>query len=322
MIRSLASHDAVALADLYRRLPAAERLSHVGVCDGHDRGFAARVASVAGRGGQGIIAELGALSPDVEDGRSADDQIREVEGEATGRTASRMAGGAGSVVGEAHFEPLAGGDCALTLVVVREWRDWLGPRLFDAVRDDAAASGVANLQIDVMHSDDWLGGVLSASGHVIVPTDDWLSTRVVVSTSGDMPVWDAAPRPRVIVEASGGRWHAAAAARAAGMTVRVCAGPGAPGTRCPMAQGTPCPLVTDADVVVVSYPSDRPDWDELMATHRRLHPDVPVVVEGRAGQSVADGVVALEVHDPTAVVQDICDLVWSRSRGRADRSTE
>ncbi len=139
----------------------------------------------------------------------------------------------------------------------------------------------------------------------------------MVSRSGDTPVWAAAPRPRVIVEAPGGRWLAAAI-RAAGMTVRVCAGPGAPGTRCSMARGTPCPLVTDADVVVVSYPADRPDWDELMATHRRLHPDAPVVVDGRAGQSVAAGIVALEVHDPTAVVHHISDLVWSRSPGRAD----
>ncbi len=154
---------------MYRRLPAAERLSHVDVCDGHDRGFAARVASVADRRGQGIVAELGAPVAGRRGRPVGRRQVQAVDGEAArGCAVSRMAGVVGSVLGEAHYELLAGGDGALTLVVVREWRDWLGPRLFDAVRDDAAASGVANLQAG-QHSDDWLGGVLSACGHVVAP---------------------------------------------------------------------------------------------------------------------------------------------------------
>jgi hypothetical protein len=302
VIRSFASTDSAALADLYRHLPAAEWVSHLGVCEANDRGFAVRAASVADRGGRGLVAEVRAPSPD--------DQVDRAPGEV-----SRAA--VGGVVGEAHYELLPDGDGELALVVAPEWRDWLGPRLFDAVLDEAASSGVANLVVDVMRTDEWMRELIGARGHAVLPTDDWLSTRMVVGTQGCTPVWGDAPGPRVLVEAPGGRWHAADAARAAGLAVMGCTAPGDPGAVCPMSDGRPCPLVTGADVIVVSYPPDRPEWDEVLVTHRRMHPDVPVCVEGRARRPVPDGVVALDVHDPAAVVRRVAELAATRVAERS-----
>lgn len=293
-VRPVAPGDERALAALYRRLPAADWVRHLGVCDGNDRGFAARAATVAARGGHGVVAEV------APDGAAA--------GPDEGLGAIDVAG---DLTGEAHYEPLPDGDGELVLVVAPHWRDWLGPRLFEAVLDDAAARGVVNLQVEVMRGDDWLIDLLATRGHVVTPTDDWLSTRAVVGTGGS-PVW-AAPGPRVLVEAPGGRWHAADAAREAGLSVMVCTAQSHRGADCPLLDGTPCPLVTGADVVVVSYPPDSPDWDALVVAHRDMHPDVPVCVEGRAGRRLPAGVVALDVHDPVEVVRRVADLAGGRA---------
>ena len=167
VVRPLAGDDATGLSALYRRLPSAEWVSHLGVCDGHDRGFARRAATVAERGGQGLVAEV---SPGAE------------------------------VVGEAHYELIRRAEGRhgvvgdMVLVLDPEWRDWLGHRLFDALRDVSASHGVVDLELTVMRSDTWLRGLLDGRGHVVLPTDDdWLSTRVVVAADGGTPVWCAAP---------------------------------------------------------------------------------------------------------------------------------
>lgn len=285
-VRPVRPTDAAGLGALYRRLPSAQWVRHLGVCDAHDRGFAARVASIGDRGGRGLVAE--AAAP-------------------TGQHAATSA----EIVGEAHVERLRGDTAGartvgeLVLVLAPDWRDWLGPRLLDAMLDVAAAGGYVHVEVDVMRSDTWLHEQIEARSHAAVPTDDWLSTRVALGVAGAPPAWAPAPGPRVLVETPGARWHAAAAARAAGMAVMVCAGPGSHGVGCPLEADRACPLVGDAEVVVVSYPPDRPEWDDLVAAHRRLHPDVPVFVEGRAGQEVPPGVTALDVHDPAEVVARI-----------------
>jgi hypothetical protein len=286
-IRPLVGTDARGMVELCRTLPAVEWARRLGVVDAHDHGFVARAVSVATRGGWGLAA--------VVDAQEAD---------------------GGHLAGEAHYELLADGAGELGLVVAPAWRDWLGPRLVDAILDAAATRGVADLEADVMRSDEWLQAVLSSRGHAVLPSDDWLSTRLVVGTQGGPPVWTGTSGARVVVEAPGGRWHAAGAARAAGMEVMVCAGPGGRGTRCPLTDGVPCPLVAGADVAVVSYPPHRSDWDELVATHRQIHPGVPVVVEGRAGRDVPEGVVALDMHDPAAVVDRVAELAAARVAAR------
>lgn len=284
-LRPLAGSDARALAVLYQGLPADAWVTSLGVGDSHNGGAAARAASVAERGGRGIVAVVAA------------------------------GGHAGAVAGEGHYEVLPDGDGELTLVVAPEWRDWLGPRLFEAMLDEAAAAGVANLEVEVICSECWMRGLVEARGHALLPTDEWLTTRLVVATSGGTPVWGTRPAPRVLVEAPGGRWHGAEAARRAGMSVMVCGGHGG-GACCPLAEGTPCPLAAEADVVVVSYPPEGTEWDELIALHGQLHPGVPVVVESHSGRPVPAGAIALDVHDPADVVDRVAAVV---ARSRAAR---
>lgn len=289
VLRTATSEDTAAVTEFYRRLPAEDRVSHLGVFDAYDRGFAQRATTAHERGGRALLAQMDAPERD---------QAR-------------------AVVGEAHFELLADGDGELALVVAPEWRAWLGPRLLDAILDEAAASGVANLEVDVMRSDGWVRELVESHRHAVRPPQDWLTTRLVVGTHGQTPVWDAAPGPRVLVETPGGRWHAADAARAAGMTVMCCSTPCHHGSPCPMLEGTPCALVTGADVVVVSYPPDRQEWTELIATHREIHPDTPICIEGRARDEVPDGIEVLDVHDPDEVVRQVAALAAPRAAARA-----
>jgi hypothetical protein len=279
-LRPLAPADAPALAALYRRLPAAEWVRQLGVCDGNDRGAAARAASVGERGGRGLVA----LEPR--------------------RT-----------VGEAHVDPLPGGNGRLTLVVAPERRDWLGPRLFEGILDEAAAHGVRNVEVEVMRSDTWMLDLVTSYGHVALPSDEWLTVRLAVGPGGCTPLWDDGPGTRVLVEAPGTRWHAAEAARRAGMTVMVCPDGGAHGAGCPVAAGRPCALAAGADVVVVSYPPDAPAWDDLLCGHAQLHPGVPVLVEGRAAGTVPEGVVPLGTHDPATIVDHVAKHAAARSAG-------
>jgi hypothetical protein len=150
----------------------------------------------------------------------------------------------------------------------------------------------------------------------VLPTDEWLTIRLAVGPDGGTPLWPDGPGPRVLVETPGTRWHAAEAAQRAGMTVMVCPGGGAHGADCPVAAGRPCALAAGADVVVVSYPLDAPAWDDLLSGHAQLHPGVPVLVEGRAGGKVPEGVVPLGTHDPAAIV----DHVARHGRARSARS--
>jgi hypothetical protein len=280
-LRPLAPGDAPALSELYRRLPAADWARHQGVCNGGDRGAAARAATVAERGGSGLVA--------IEPPRRA--------------------------VGEAHVDPLPGGNGSLTLVVAPDWRDWLGPRLFGAMLDEAMAHGIRNVEVEVMHNDTWMLDLVTSYGHAVLPTDEWLTVRLAVGTDGTSPLWGEGPGPRVLVEAPTGRWHAAEAARRAGMTVMICPNRGEHGAGCPLAAGRPCALAAGADVVVVSYPPDDPAWDDVLRGHAELHPGVPVLVEGRVPGATPEGVVPLGTHDPSVIVAQVASHAAARSAG-------
>jgi hypothetical protein len=282
-LRLLAPGDAPGLYELYRRLPAADWARRLGVCDRHGRDAAVRAASVAQRGGCGLVA----LAPD------------------------RRA------VGEAHVDPLPGGNGRLMLVVAPEWRDWLGPRLFEGILGGAVAQGIRNVEVEVMRSDTLMLDLVTSYAHVVLPTDEWLAVRLAVVADGCTPLWDHRPGPRVLVEAPTSHWHAAEAARRAGMTVMVCPRGGLHDAGCPLACGLPCALAAGADVVVVSYPPEASAWDELLRGHPQLHPGVPVLVEGRAPGTVPEGVVPLGTHDPAAIVDQVARHAAVRSAARS-----
>jgi hypothetical protein len=118
-----------------------------------------------------------------------------------------------------------------------------------------------------------------ARGYAAVAHDDWTVVRVLLGTAGRMPRWPAGTAsPRVLVEAPGGRWSGEEAARAAGLHVLVCPGPGSHPARCPALAGEECPLAKEADIVVVAKPGDDPQWEALLEAHADMHAGVPVVV--------------------------------------------
>ena len=197
-----------------------------------------------------------------------------------------------TIVAEAGYNLLPDGDGELALAVARGWRGWLGPYLLDALLEAAAARGVPNLEADVLVSNGPMLALLRARGDAVMDHSDWSVLRVLVATAGRTPSWPAGhDQPRVLVEVPGGRWHGAAAARAAGLYVIACPGPAGKNSHCPVLAGERCPLAAGADAIVVSPRPDDERWDALPEAHERLHRGVPVCLEVLAeSTNVASGV--------------------------------
>jgi ribosomal protein S18 acetylase RimI-like enzyme len=263
VVRRVAADDVDGLAALYAGLSEEDRYRRFFSYFAPERPFFERIAAVASRGGYGLVA---------------------VE-------VSRGAGGGdgdGRVVGEANYELLPNGDGELAMAVADDHRGWLGPYLLDALVEAAAARGVRNLEADVLVTNSRMLALLRSRGYATLPSDDWVTVRLIVGTGGRTPVWPERSKsggpagPRVLVEARGGRWHAGSEAAAAGLEVITCSGPRGPRSRCPVLAGRPCPLAGGADAVVVSHPPDEDEWNALVEGHTLLYPGVPVCVEPRA----------------------------------------
>jgi hypothetical protein len=241
--------------------------------------------------------------------------------------------GVEQIVAEANYEPLPNGDGELAMTVAAEWRGWLGPYLLDSLVEGAAARGVPNLEADVLVTNRSMLAVLRSRGYASVGSNDWSTLRLVIGTRGHTPVWSTGPsspghesRPRVLVEAPGGRWHAADEAATEGLRVMVCSGPRGARPRCPALAGKPCPLAADADAIVVSNAPDDERWRALVDAHASLHPDVPVCVEprrshGRAGapslgRERSEAARVIEDDDPVLVV-DLVDRLASMHRSNS-----
>lgn len=187
------------------------------------------------------------------------------------------------IVAEAAYAPLPDGDGELAITVARDARGWLGPYLFDVLLRSAAAEGVANLQADVLCDNRRMLALVRSRGYAVMEHSEQPAiVRVVVSTTGHVPSWPVRQdRPRLLVEAAGGRWHGEAAARAAGLDLLVCPGPGARWARCPALDGRPCPLASGADVVVDAVDPATELGARLLRAHESVHA-VPVHVETQA----------------------------------------
>src|SRR5262245_18853638 len=221
-VRPVEPGDADRLAELYATLSPEDRHLRFFSAFVPDRAFAERLASVVDRGGFGVVA--------VEDG--------------------------GRIVGEAGYERLPDGDGELGMVVAPDRRGGLGACLLDALRTAASARGVPNLEADVLATNPRMPTLLRSRGYASLPSEDWVSLRLMVGTAGPTPVWpEAGPgrpdpaRPRVLVEAPGGRWWGATAGQAAGLTFISCSGPRGPHPSCPALAGRPCPLAAEADAI-------------------------------------------------------------------------
>ncbi|HEX6420280.1 MAG TPA: GNAT family N-acetyltransferase [Acidimicrobiales bacterium] len=275
VIRPVAPADVDALVALYDGLSDEDRYRRFFSAYRPDREFFARAAAVRDRGGYGLVAVEVRTGP-------AESELR--------------------VVGEASYELLPNGDGELAMAVAGDWRGWLGPYLLDALVAAAAARGVPNLEADVLATNAPMLALLRSRGYANLASEDWVSLRLIVGTGGRTPEWPAGALrgggpagPRVLVEAPGGRWHAAREASGAGLEVITCSGPR--GGRCPALAGRPCPLVTGADAVVVSRPRDDERWRALVEAHERSHPGVPVCVEPRPGRDGEDARLLVSIVD-------------------------
>jgi hypothetical protein len=255
-VRPVGPDDVDGLVTLHANLSDEDRYRRYFSAFTPDRSFYERLAAVADRGGFGVVA--------------LDDDDR--------------------VVGEASYELLPDGDGELGMVVSDAWRGWLGPYLLDTLVGAARQRGVPNIEADVLVTNGRMLSLLRARGYATLTSDDWVSLRLIVGTAGPTPVWpEAGPgrpdatRPRVLVEAPGGRTSVGSAAEENGLAVITCSGPLGSRSRCPVLAGRPCPLAADADAIVVANAPDDERWRVIVAAHHDLHPGVPVCVEPRGG---------------------------------------
>lgn len=280
-VRRIDRRDLAGLERLYSDLDDESRYRRFFSVLHPGRDFFERMVAVGERGGAGIVAVV------------------------TGHR-----GGRGRLVGEASYELLANGDGELGIAVDARWRGWLGAYLLDALTEVAAANGVPNLEAEVLLANGPMLSLVRSRGFATLPTGDWSILRVLLSTapaSDDephpRPTWPSGAGLRVLVEGSGGGWHAQAEAAEAGVELVGCPGPGGRGPTCPALLGRPCPLVTGADVVVVAHPPDHDDWSALRGSHARVHPGVPVCVELRPGQEPVPGEVEVVGTDVVRFVE-------------------
>jgi RimJ/RimL family protein N-acetyltransferase len=268
VIRAVTSDDVDKLIALFDDLDADDRHNRF---FGHfrpPREFVERIAAADEHGGVGVVAAV--LDNDHEEG---------------------------CLVGEIGYTLLPDGNGELAITVTPRWRRWLGPYLLDMLRASAAARGVPNLVADVLTTDHAVLAMLRHRGAVDVEHTGWRVVRLMIGTSGRTPSWSGPhDRPRVLVEGSGGRWHAEDEARAAGLDVLTCSGPSA-SRRCPSVAGEPCPLVTGADVVVMADHAPGEEWRQLVESHAHLHPGVPIYFEPS------------RLEDPTGGSDPTCPVV-------------
>lgn len=249
LIRPVTADDVEQLTTFFEELDEDERHRRFFGAYRPRRAFCEGLATVADRGGGGVVA---ALLDDHGDERR--------------------------LVGEAGFTPLPNGDAEAAITVGGGWRGWLGPYLLDALAATAAACGVDNLEAEVLTTDHAMLAMLRSRGSVSMEHKGWSVVRLLIGTAGSTPSWPGPhDRPRVLVERPGGRWHAEQEARAAGLQVLTCPGPG--GESCPALDGEPCGLAAGADAILVAHPRDEESWQRLLASHASVHPGVPVCLE-------------------------------------------
>jgi hypothetical protein len=93
------------------------------------------------------------------------------------------------IIGEAGYSVLPNGDGELELTIERGYRSWLGGCLLDALVDVAVASGVPNLEADVLTVDTPMLALLRSRGAAVMEHQGWSVVRLVIATgapTGDL----------------------------------------------------------------------------------------------------------------------------------------
>ena len=202
------------------------------------------------------------------------------------------------IVAEAEYARLADGDGELGMTVDRRWRGWLGPFLLDALLRVADAAGIPNLRAEVLAQNRPMLALLRSRGCAMAASGDACVTDVVVGTHGAAPSWaPGSAHPRVLLEATGGRWQLTTKLEEAGVPVLRCPGPSVRSANapCPLLAGETCPLADGADVIVHALGRDDPRCAAVLDAHRR------------AGGRVVE-VGPADVGDVDAIVAGIVDV--------------
>lgn len=213
---------------------------------------------------------------------------------------AEVSGPAGSdIVAEAEYARLPDGDGELAMTVDRRWRGWLGPFLLDALLQVADAAGIPNLRAEVLAQNRPMLALLRSRGCAIVERGDPCVTAVVVGAHGAAPSWaPGSAHPRVLLEATGGRWQLTGKLGEAGVPLLRCPGPivRAVNVPCPLLDGATCPLADGADVIVHALGRDDPRCAAVLDAHRRS--GARVVEVGSTGADDVDAIVAEIVDAP------------------------
>lgn len=207
---------------------------------------------------------------------------------------AEVTGPAGAeVVAEAEYACLPDGDAELAMTVDRRWRGWLGPFLLDALLRVAAAAGVPSLRAEVLAQNRPMLALLRSRGCAVAESGDPCITELVVGADEPAPPWaPGAAHPRVLLEATGGRWRLTSALADAGVSLLRCPGPAArpADVPCPVLDGGACPLAAGADVVVHALGRDDPRCAAVLEAHERA--GGRVVALGPGGTEDLEEVVA------------------------------
>lgn len=219
------------------------------------------------------------------------------------------------VAGEAGYAMRDDGDGDLAVTVAPDWRGWLGPYLLDVLVRHAAASGLANLQAEVLLENGPMLSLLSRRGPVALAHDSGV-VRLSIGTTGPVPTWPPAEdRPRVLVEVAGRRWAGEPAAEAAGLATAMCAGPAVRGDHeCPVLSGGRCPLADEADAIIVLLDPDDERTAQLVRAHREQSPGTPVLVHHHTpAPDDGDSLGCIEAEpDGAAAVAQVLSLIGTR----------
>ncbi len=249
VIRPTTGDDAHHLEVLFRSLDPDDQRRRFFTAWSPNETWCGSWASVAERGGFGVIALIH---------------------DSAGETA----------IGEAGYAIRSDGDGDLGVTVVDDWRGWLGAYLVDRLVEHAAANGIENLQADVLLENSPMRQILAHRGAVAFEHDGG-TDHVSISTAGHVPSWPPGEtRRRVLVEAIGGRWNGEAAASDADVAVAVCRGPSRRQRHgCPVLTGGRCPLADGADAIVVLLDQESDDTASVVDAHLTQNPSTPVFVQ-------------------------------------------
>jgi len=279
-IRPTTAGDADLILELYEPLSLEDRRRRFFNAFRPDVDWCHHWASVAERGGHGVIAIVHHSDHD-------------------------------EVAGEAGYALRSDGDGDLAVTIAPHWRGWLGSYLVELLAQHAAVSGISNLQADVLLENRAMLTILQRRGSVSLEHSDGV-VRLTIGTAGYLPSWPPkAEGHKVLVASPGGRWSGEHAAEKAGCVTAVCSGPGRrQRAGCPVLDGGRCPLADSADAIVILLDPNDEQTQRLIALHRQHRPGVPILIGHGATESGTLPADCIEVSaSPGNTVDHILSLI-------------